>query len=107
MRLGSLLLLVGTALSPLAALARSSTGPSVLVVLEPELKKEDYSILFKSLECMSRDLSACYELFVTELIWMAPFSVTIQRVATSLHFERRTTSLHQSLSMTCHSTLTC
>ncbi|KAG8858498.1 oligosaccharyl transferase glycoprotein complex, beta subunit [Tulasnella sp. 330] len=57
MRLGSLLLLLGAALSPLAAIAQSSTGNSVLVVLEPELKKEDYSILFKSLEARGYELT--------------------------------------------------
>lgn len=32
------------------AYARSSTGDSVLVILQPSLKKEDYSIYFKNLE---------------------------------------------------------
>lgn len=32
------------------AFAKSSTGDSVLVVLQPSLKKEDYSIYFKNLE---------------------------------------------------------
>ena len=32
------------------AFARSSTGDSVLVILEPSLKREDYSIYFRNLE---------------------------------------------------------
>lgn len=30
--------------------ARSSAGDSVLVILQPSLKKEDYSVYFKNLE---------------------------------------------------------
>ncbi|KAG9031402.1 oligosaccharyl transferase glycoprotein complex, beta subunit [Tulasnella sp. JGI-2019a] len=57
MRFGSLLLSLYAALAPLAVFARSSTGDSVLVVLEPELKKEDYSILFKNLESRGYELT--------------------------------------------------
>jgi hypothetical protein len=42
--------LLGTLLSLAAyALARSSTGSSVLVILEPKLKQADYSLFFDGL----------------------------------------------------------
>ena len=48
-----LLSLLGTLLSlAAAALARSSTGSSVLVILEPKLKQDDYSLFFGGLRGM-------------------------------------------------------
>lgn len=38
--------------------AKSSTGDSVLVVLEPSLKREDYSMFFGGLESTWRRLRA-------------------------------------------------
>ncbi len=45
------LLLTVLALASLA-LARSSTGDSVLILLDPSLKKEDFSVFFGDLESM-------------------------------------------------------
>ena len=51
MRLLRKLLLPVLALASFA-LARSSTGDSVLVLLDPSLKKENFSIFFGDLESM-------------------------------------------------------
>ena len=44
------LCILGLALLPLQALAISSTGSSVLVVLEPKLNRDDFSLFFGDLE---------------------------------------------------------
>lgn len=47
-----LLAIAGLFLSPLGAWAISSSGSSVLVVLEPKLNRDDYSQFFNGLERM-------------------------------------------------------
>jgi oligosaccharyltransferase complex subunit beta len=54
-----LLPFIGVVLSlVVASLGRSSTGSSVLVILEPKLAKEDYSLFFDGLtgQCVGLDL---------------------------------------------------
>jgi oligosaccharyltransferase complex subunit beta len=45
-------------------IARSSSGNSVLVVLEPTLRREDFSVFFGDLEGMS--FNSCFSIRLTE-----------------------------------------